>query len=89
MRLTCPLCGARDHREFSYKGAAVQRPGEGADLEAWHAYVNLRENPAGPLQELWFHQMGCGAWLKITRDTVTHEISNVVLASEAGLGGAA
>ena len=23
MRITCPLCGARDRREFHYKGDAV------------------------------------------------------------------
>jgi sarcosine oxidase subunit delta len=87
MRITCPICGERDRREFYYKGAAVARPAAEADPEAWHAYVNLRENPAGALAELWYHEMGCGAWLQVTRNTVTHEISDVQLASDVGLGG--
>ncbi|MGR3760174.1 sarcosine oxidase subunit delta [Roseobacteraceae bacterium NS-SX3] len=89
MRITCPLCGERDRREFYYKGAALERPGGDAGLDAWHAHVHLRENPAGPLEELWYHEMGCGAWLKVTRNTATHEILAAELASEAGLGGAA
>lgn len=89
MRITCPLCGERDRREFYYKGAALVRPAAGADLDAWHDYVNLRENPAGPLDELWYHELGCNAWLKVTRDTATHEVLAVQLASEAGLGGEA
>ncbi len=89
MRITCPICGERDRREFTYRGAALPRPAEDADLDAWHAYVNLRENPAGPLDELWHHEMGCGAWLKVRRNTATHEIHEVTLASDAGLGGAA
>ncbi|AHD01499.1 sarcosine oxidase subunit delta [Leisingera methylohalidivorans] len=87
MRIACPLCGERDRREFYYKGAALVRPAAGAGLDAWHEYVNLRENPAGPLDELWYHEMGCNSWLKVTRDTATHEILAVQLAAEAGLGG--
>jgi heterotetrameric sarcosine oxidase delta subunit len=86
MRIHCPLCGARDRREFSYKGAALVRPLAAAEPEAWHAYVNLRENPAGPLAELWYHEMGCGSWLQVTRDTVNHTVSEVVLARDAALG---
>jgi len=89
MRITCPLCGERDRREFYVKGAALDRPGEGAEQEAWHAYVNLRQNPAGVLAELWYHEMGCGSWLTVTRNTVTHEVLKVELASETTLGGAA
>lgn len=88
MRITCPLCGERDRREFYYKGAALARPAAGADLDQWHAYVNLRENPAGPLAELWYHELGCGSWLAVTRNTSTHEIVDVKLASAAGLGDA-
>ncbi|EBA16659.1 sarcosine oxidase, delta subunit family protein [Roseobacter sp. SK209-2-6] len=88
MRITCPLCGERDRREFYYKGAALERPAAEADLDAWHAHVHLRENPAGELEELWYHEMGCNSWLRVTRDTATHEITDVVLAADAGLGGA-
>jgi len=87
MRIHCPHCGERDRREFYVKGAALERPGLDAGLDDWHAYVNLRENPAGVLAELWYHEMGCGAWLSVTRNTATHEILKVELASAAGLGG--
>ncbi|NIZ15395.1 sarcosine oxidase subunit delta [Phaeobacter sp. HF9A] len=83
MRICCPLCGARDRREYSYRGAALPLPDLAADVEVWHAHVHLRQNPAGPLEELWQHEMGCGAWLKVTRNTATHEILAVTLAEEA------
>lgn len=86
MRISCPLCGTRDRREFYYKGAALARPAEGAELEEWHAYVNLRDNAAGALAELWYHEMGCGSWLTVTRNTATHEILDVTLAARSGLG---
>jgi sarcosine oxidase subunit delta len=89
MRITCPNCGERDRREFYYRGAALEQPAADADLDVWHQHVNLRENPAGPLGELWYHEMGCGAWLKVLRNTASHEILEVTLASDAGLGGAA
>ena len=81
MRLVCPICGERDRREFYYKGAAVSldRPAEEAGVEDWAAYVHLRDNPAGRTQDLWLHEAGCGAWLKVDRDTLTHEIFAVEL----------
>ena len=85
MRITCPLCGARDRREFTYKGAALPVPALDAGLDVWDAHVHLRDNPAGPLEELWQHDMGCGAWLKVTRNTATHEMLGVALAQDAGL----
>ncbi|MFC4215908.1 sarcosine oxidase subunit delta [Pseudophaeobacter arcticus] len=89
MRIHCPLCGERDRREFYVKGAAMERPAGNAGLDDWHAYVHLRENPAGVLAELWYHEMGCGSWLSVTRNTATHEVLKVELASALGLGGAA
>ncbi|KUP92071.1 sarcosine oxidase subunit delta [Tritonibacter horizontis] len=85
MRIACPLCGARDRREFTYRGAALPVPALDAGAEAWSVHVHLRENPAGPLEELWQHELGCGAWLKVRRDTVTHAMLGVVLAEDAGL----
>jgi sarcosine oxidase subunit delta len=82
MRLTCPICGARDLREFYYMGAHLPRPAEDADLEAWHDYVHLRDNPAGETRDLWHHEAGCGAWLVVTRNTVTHEVLATALARE-------
>ncbi|WP_293573104.1 sarcosine oxidase subunit delta [Phaeobacter sp.] len=74
MRLLCPICGERDRREFTYRGAAVAQPAPEASAAEWHAYVHLRDNPAGPLEEWWHHQQGCGAWVKLRRDTTTHQM---------------
>lgn len=79
MRINCPLCGARDLREFSYLGDArlADRPAADASAQDWQDYVYLRENPAGPHAELWQHAQGCRAWLRVRRNTVTHEILSV------------
>lgn len=84
MLIPCPICGARDLREFTPKGAAltVQRPEEGASTEAWNDYLHLRDNPAGDSRELWWHGGGCGAWLVVERNTLTHEVSGAHLAEE-------
>ena len=76
MRLTCPLCGPRDRREFYYYGAAVflDRPAPEAEAAQWDDYLHNRDNPAGVTQDLWYHEQGCCSWLKVTRNTVTHEI---------------
>ncbi len=83
MRITCPLCGPRDRREFYYYGAEdyLNRPTEGAAPEAWDDYLHLRDNPAGMTRDLWYHEQGCAAWLRVTRNTVTHEISETELVS--------
>jgi len=41
--------------------------------------VYLRVNPAGAHEELWYHVFGCRSWLKVTRNTRTHEILAVAL----------
>ena len=89
MRITCPICGERDRREFYYQGDAValRRPEPDAGPEAWDDYLHLRANPAGLTRDLWYPDQGCGAWLVVTRDTVTHEITGAELAT-AGTGGA-
>ena len=84
MRLNCPICGARDRREFYYQGDAValHRPTPEAGPEAWDDYVHLRDNPAGVRRELWHHEAGCGAWLVAERNTATHEVREVSLAMD-------
>jgi methylglutamate dehydrogenase subunit B len=76
MRLTCPLCGPRDRREFYYSGSEdfLNRPAPDARPEAWDDHLHNRTNPAGLTRDLWYHEQGCGAWLLVTRNTVTHEI---------------
>jgi len=88
MRIPCPFCGPRGNEEFSYHGdAAPERPQDGgaAPTEAWADYVYLRDNPAGPIRDLWWHGSGCRAWLVVTRDTRTHEITEVRPVSEVAL----
>ena len=77
MRIPCPFCGERDSSEFSYLGdATVRRPDAQAPDAATTFFeaTYLRANPAGPHAELWCHQYGCRSWLRVTRDTRTHEI---------------
>ncbi|HZS85060.1 MAG TPA: sarcosine oxidase subunit delta [Stellaceae bacterium] len=89
--IPCPFCGPRDQIEFTYGGdATLTRPDPAtASEEAWAAYVYLRDNPKGPHSEYWHHHAGCRAWIKVRRDTLTHEISasaaaTAPLAGEAG-----
>lgn len=84
MRITCPICGDRDRREFYYRGDAVglARPAPDAGITAWDDYLHLRDNPAGETRDLWHHEAGCGAWLVVTRNTVTHAVLGVTLAQD-------
>jgi sarcosine oxidase subunit delta len=85
MHIPCPLCGDRDLREFTIRGhaLALDRPEGETWSPDWHAYIHTRENPAGRTRELWYHGGGCGAWLVVERDTVSHEVFGARLASEA------
>lgn len=85
MRISCPFCGERDSGEFSYLGdAGCPRPStEDPSIdEKFFEAVYVRENPKGLHQELWYHAGGCRSWLKVWRNTVSHEISSVEFASE-------
>ena len=85
MRIDCPFCGERDYSEFAYLGDAdCPRPAPGAEdaLQRFIDAVYLRENPAGAHRELWYHEFGCRSWVRVTRDTRTHEILEVRFAGE-------
>ena len=89
MRIECPFCGERDLSEFTYLGdAGSQRPLSDKEGLADRVYeaVYLRDNPAGPHRELWYHAGGCLSWLRVTRDTRTHELLDVQLATESPRG---
>ena len=86
MIINHPLLGPRDSQEFVYLGdaALMNRPdgmAEGA-LAAFIDFAYLRDNPAGLHRELWYHEQGDRSWLVVTRNTVTHEITNVELARD-------
>jgi methylglutamate dehydrogenase subunit B len=88
MRIRCPYCGDRDSGEFTYLGDAnSSRPDPDAPeaAELFFAAVYLRSNPAGRHEDFWYHGFGCRSWLRIVRDTTTHEIFSVDYAAK-GLG---
>ena len=87
MRIVCPFCGERELGEFTCLGDAKPvRPAANASEDEVFDYVYLRDNVAGETSEHWYHGGGCRAWLKIARNTLTHEISTVEPA--AGVGAA-
>jgi sarcosine oxidase, subunit delta len=74
---TCPHCGPRDETEFLYAGDdGKMRPGRSANDEAWAAYRFFRKNLKGEAREYWRHTHGCGQYFAMTRDTVTHTVSD-------------
>ena len=86
MIINHPILGPRDSAEFTYMGDAAL-----LDRPYWQAkdallqfvdYGYLRSNPAGPHTELWYHEQGDRSFLVVARDTTTHEISSVKLASD-------
>ena len=85
-----PLLGPRDAAEFVYLGDAslLDRPDWTHDdaAEQFHDYLHLRDNPAGEIRELWFHEHGDRSWLVVTRNTLTHEITSVELARDCATG---
>ena len=85
MIINHPLLGPRDAAEFVYLGdaAMINRPdGMTASDSDMHDYMFLRDNPAGNIRELWYHEQGDRSWLVVTRNTVTHEITQVELARD-------
>lgn len=77
LTITCPFCGPRAETEFTFGGpAAPKRPDAPQDMsdEDWVNYLTVVPNPMGPVRENWWHGKGCGTWLTVTRDTVTHDI---------------
>ena len=74
IRINCPYCGLRDQTEFNYGGdGTVTRPSEDASLAAWTDFVYMQDNPRGVRADSGT-TAGCRQWLKVVRDTVTHEV---------------
>ncbi len=89
MRIPCPLCGSRDRREFYYyglRGLSEAARAIRARIEDLDNHLFLRDNPAGVTRDLWYHETGCGAWMVVTRNTITHEVlgSELVLPRRRG-----
>jgi sarcosine oxidase subunit delta len=86
MRIRCSFCGERDVSEFAYLGDANAARPDPTTAEAQAKFfdaVYLRDNPAGPHDELWYHASGCRTWLRVTRNTRTHEILGSAYARKA------
>jgi len=85
MRIKCPFCGPRDVSEFAYFGDTARRP-DPADPQAparFYEAVYLRDNLAGSHDEFWYHTSGCRGWLRVRRNTRTHQILDATFASES------
>jgi methylglutamate dehydrogenase subunit B len=85
VRIPCPFCGERDLSEFAYHGDAGYRrpsPDRASAANDFYEAVYLRDNPAGPHAELWYHVNGCRSWSRVTRNTRTHEILAAELARQ-------
>lgn len=78
IRINCPFCGERDHSEFTYgSDGSIVYPALDAPIKEWHDALYLRENIRGVQTETWQHVSGCRMWIKVERDTMTHEIHSV------------
>jgi sarcosine oxidase subunit delta len=77
MQIPCPHCGNRDQAEFVYERAAESVFVPGRDDETALDQLYTRTNLRGVEDELWRHTYGCRAWLVLTRDRVSHEVSAV------------
>ena len=78
LEIKCTFCGLRDEREFVYGGpAAPPRPKDPDSMAdaVWVDYLTVPKNPLGPVLEHWWHLRGCGEWVTVRRDTVTHEVT--------------
>ena len=82
MQLSCPWCGPRNVTEFRYSGEAPPPPDPAtASREEWRAYLYLRRNPRGSVEENWYHRAGCRRFFRVERDTESN-------ATRAATGGA-
>ncbi|MBT6094840.1 MAG: sarcosine oxidase subunit delta [Rhodospirillaceae bacterium] len=77
LHITCPWCGPRAQTEFSYEDDATRtRPTiDDTNAEMHFDYVYQRDPRMGVQDELWRHGAGCGKFVKVRRNTLTHEIT--------------
>ena len=75
--LACPHCGPRAQAEFAFDRALDAVLPLDATPEDAVARLYARDNPRGWSWELWRHTAGCGAFLRLRRHTVTHEVQAV------------
>ncbi|MDA1091109.1 MAG: sarcosine oxidase subunit delta [Proteobacteria bacterium] len=80
--IRCPYCDELRHEEeLEYGGEAeIVRPAppESVSDEEWAAYLYMRTNTKGHHHEQWCCRAGCGQWFKVVRDTVSHEVHEIL-----------
>lgn len=70
IQLPCPWCGYRNVNEFAYQGETAHRPDPATTTpREWRTYLYIRDNPAGPVSEGWYHRAGCRRFFEAVRDT--------------------
>lgn len=72
--IPCPHCGNRAQAEFVYERTADSVVPLDAEPDAAVAALFTRANPRGVEEEIWRHTYGCGSWMLIRRDRVSHAI---------------
>ena len=75
MQIPCPHCGLRAQTEFTYERTVDSVVPLDAPADEAMKTLFTRTNPRGIDEEIWRHTFGCRAWLVITRNRVTNEIS--------------
>lgn len=75
--LPCPFCGDRNESEFVFGGPkrAPRLSRLDGDDGEWIDHLTVVPNPRGTVSEKWWHRLGCGSWIVVERDTVTHAIA--------------
>lgn len=81
MHINCPHCGSRDSGEFIVHGDAAPKRPDTLDTTDFVEYVYMRDNIAGWMDEYWYHLRGCRQWLVVRRNTLTHAVDRVSLAT--------
>lgn len=70
--IACPHCGNRAQAEFVFERPLESQVAFDAAPETAMKTLYTRTNPRGVDEEIWRHTHGCGAWLLIRRDRVSH-----------------
>lgn len=77
MQINCPHCGPRAQAEFVYERTTDSVVSLDAAPDAAMKTLFTRTNSRGADEEIWRHTYGCRAWMVLTRNRVTNEISAV------------
>ncbi len=75
MQIHCPHCGSRAQGEFIFERTVDSVVTLEATPDDAMTALFTRHNPRGLDNEIWRHTFGCRAWMVVTRNRVTHEIT--------------